>query len=111
MTTIEPIVTAYQVCAVPEDEAGNYLSYAITVERTHHTGRWAVRLRSSCLSVDGDWDYEPLPSSREDEWLDRHRFDLETALRLAVEAAPHITVNGCTVAGIIAWNAEKGVTS
>lgn len=103
---VETIVTAYQVCAVPEDEAGNYLSFVIKVDRTHHTGLWAVRLRSRCLSVDGTWDYEPLPSSREDDWLDRHRFDLDTALRLAAERAPHVTVNGIAVADVLARGAS-----
>jgi hypothetical protein len=95
---IKPIVTAYQVCAVPEDEAGNYLSFVITVERAHHTGTWAIRRMHRCLSVDGTWDWESLPSGRTDEWLAEHRFDLDTALRLAVEAAPNIKVNGFTVA-------------
>lgn len=36
--------------------------------------------------------------SREDDWLAAHRFDLDTALKLAREAAPHVTVNGRTVA-------------
>jgi hypothetical protein len=100
---IEPIVSAYEVCAVPPDEYGNYTSWVIKVERTHHTGTWAVRLRSRCLGADGEWDYEPLPSSREDEWLATHRFDLETALRLAVELAPTITVNGYTVTDAQRW--------
>lgn len=103
---IEPVATAYQVCAVPEDEYGNYLSFAISVERTHHSGSWAVRLRSCCLSAEGEWEYEPQPSSREDGWLATHRFDLQTALRRAVEAAPHVQVNGVTVADVLARSSE-----
>jgi hypothetical protein len=105
--SITTIVTAYQVCAIPEDESGNYLHFAIRVERTHHTGQWAVRLRSACLSVEGEWDYEPLPSSREDDWLERHRFNLKTALRLAEEHAPRVTVNGITVADVLARNERR----
>jgi hypothetical protein len=37
------------------------------------------------------------PSEREDDWLDTHRFDLDTALKLAKEQAPLVTVNGYTV--------------
>lgn len=48
------------------------------------------------------WDYEMRPSEREDEWLATHRFDEAIALRLAKEAAPHVTVNGRTVADALA---------
>lgn len=102
MAEINPEVTAYEVCAVPPDRYGHHTLFAIAVERTHHTGTWAIRWMNRCLGSDGEWDYEPLPSSREDDWLATHRFDLETALRLAVEAAPHITVNGTTAASAIA---------
>jgi hypothetical protein len=102
---VKPVVAAYEVCAVPYDEYGNYLSFLITVERTHHTGTWAVRLRGRCLGADGEWDWEHIPSERTDEWLHSHRFDLETALKLAVEVAPTITVNGYTVADALAEEA------
>lgn len=65
-------------------------------------GKWAVYRLGSCLSADGQWDYEPSPSNREDEWLDAHRFDLETALHLAREHAPHVTINGYTAMDILA---------
>lgn len=35
---------------------------------------WAVRRDGNCLGLDGHWSYEPLPSSRGDEWLALHRF-------------------------------------
>ncbi len=102
MAEIKPEVTAYTVCAVPPDEAGNHLSFEIKVERAHHSGTWAVRRMGRCLGADGTWDWEPLPSSREDDWLEAHRFNLDTALRLAVEAAPHVVVNGVSAAGAAA---------
>lgn len=98
VSDIEPVVTAYEVCAVPRDDAGGYLSWAVTVERTHHSDTWAVRRGKRCYDADGDWDWEPLPSSRTDEWLANYRFDLETALRIAKEVASEIKVNGRTVA-------------
>ncbi len=63
--------------------------------------RWAVvGRRGSCLALDGTWSYgrEPRPSSRDDDWLARYRFDRETALRLAAEAVDAITFNGRTLA-------------
>ena len=51
--------------------------------------RYAVRMRDGwALSHSGEWDYEPQPSSRTDEWLDAHRWDdLHSARKAASEAA------------------------
>lgn len=35
---------------------------------------WAVSNGGSCLAKDGEWEYEPLPSSRDDDFLKRCRF-------------------------------------
>lgn len=35
---------------------------------------WAVRRNGDCLSRDGTWSYEPMPSNRTDAWLALHRF-------------------------------------
>lgn len=43
--------------------------------------KWAVRRMSSCLAKDGEWEYEPIPSSRDDAFYASCRFDsLEEAL-------------------------------
>ncbi len=43
--------------------------------------KWAVRRSHSCLSKDGEWEYEPMPSSRDDAFYARCRFDfLEEAM-------------------------------
>lgn len=47
---------------------------------------WAVRSRGRCLNSKGEWDWEPLPSSRSAAWLSAHRFPLDRALDLAREA-------------------------
>lgn len=44
--------------------------------------KWAVRRLSQCLARDGEWEYEPMPSSRDDEFYARCRFD---SLECAVE--------------------------
>jgi hypothetical protein len=36
---------------------------------------WTVTHYSNRLSHDGTWDYEPLPSSRTEEWIRNHSFD------------------------------------
>jgi hypothetical protein len=44
---------------------------------THMDGstKYAVRHYGACLSKDGEWEHEPMPSSRDDEFLRRCRFD------------------------------------
>jgi hypothetical protein len=90
------LATSYTVSCLPYDDI-NSDAFNIKVDYAGH-GRWAVRLRGSrCLAADGRWDWEPIPSERTDEWLAKYRFDLDTALRLAKEQAPHVTVNRITV--------------
>jgi len=96
------VITEHTICALPEENV-NYWHYAIKVAY-RGDGLWAVCHGGFCLSRDGEWDYEPLPSSREDDWLAAHRFEVQTALRLAEAQAPLMTYNGITVQQAI----EKG---
>jgi len=41
--------------------------------------KWAVRKLGACLNHDGEWEYEPMPSSRDDAFLHRCRFTLAAA--------------------------------
>lgn len=50
-------------------------------------GTWAVVDAGHCLNKDGRWEYEPLPSARSDGFVQRCRFSLPDALRLADQAA------------------------
>lgn len=92
----DPIVTIprYEVSIFPEGvDARRH--FVITVA-FRGDDRWAVFDGPRCLGADGEWEYEPLTSARDEEWLATHRFDLDTALGLAREAAPRVTVNGRT---------------
>nr|WP_266854099.1 hypothetical protein [Streptomyces sp. NBC_00340]MCX5137617.1 hypothetical protein [Streptomyces sp. NBC_00340] len=94
--TPEPFVdsSCYEVSLFPRDhDARRY--FTITIE-WRGENQWAVLDGHYCLGVDGEWEYEPLPSAREEGWLETHRFDLDTAQRLARNAAPHLVVNGRT---------------
>ncbi len=93
--------TKYTVCALPLDhrEAGYF---SITVE-WRGDDLWAVCRYGECLDGDGNWSHEPQVSSRTADWVATHRFDLTTALELAEQAAPHITVNGYTVDQVRNW--------
>ena len=37
--------------------------------------KWVVRNSVGCLNRDGEFEYEPMPSSRDDDFLARCRFD------------------------------------
>lgn len=37
--------------------------------------KWAIRKGGVCLNAEGDWEYEPIPSSRDREFLQRCRFE------------------------------------
>lgn len=95
-TPPEVRVTAYAVSCLPEDNVNAY-HFTLKVEYRGY-GKWAVLIGPYCYSADGEYDYEPSSSSRTDEWLATHRFDLDEALELAQRCAPLMTVNGHTVA-------------
>ncbi|WP_328920670.1 hypothetical protein OG911_28110 [Streptomyces sp. NBC_00208] len=84
----------YEVSLLPEDDVNRHV-FTIEVEY-RGAARWAVTRHGSCLGVDGTWDFGVKQYDRDDEWLNAHRFDVDTALRLAREAAPHVVVNGQT---------------
>lgn len=101
--------TRYTMSCLPDDDINSGL-FSITVEERGQidgTTRWAVCRLGQCLNRRGRWDYEMQPSSRTDRWIAGHRFDLDTALRLAEKAAPLITVNGITVADAVARSKEQ----
>lgn len=50
------------------------------------TDTWAVRQRGWTLNRDGEWEYEPQPSSRDAEFYARCRYTLDEALERAREA-------------------------
>lgn len=47
--------------------------------------KWAVRRDGSCLARDGMWEYEPMPSSRDDEFMARCRFSSVDEARAALK--------------------------
>ena len=103
--------TRYTVSALPEDDI-NASTWSITVEYRGR-GKWAVMHHGYCLGLgeDGnlDWDYEPSPSNRDDDWLERHRFALETAQKLARVNLPNLQINGLSVADVLARKAARQV--
>jgi hypothetical protein len=86
---ITPIVSAFAI-PLPGDEtmqveiarvgqmAGSKFDFAADV--------WAIRCMQRCLNRDGFWEWEPLPSSRSDEFKVRSRWECAEALAHAQAA-------------------------
>ncbi|MBK1788806.1 hypothetical protein [Prauserella cavernicola] len=104
--------TAYVVSCLPEDDV-NAHGFEVRVEY-RGAGLWAVLSKGRFLGRDGSWSWgyvwrdgtqEPNTdaefaeySSGEDSWRTDHRFDLDTALRMAKKVAPTVWCNGYTLA-------------
>ena len=46
-----------------------------TAKQMDGTIKYAVRHMGACLTTKGEWEHEPMPSSRDDRFLSRCRFD------------------------------------
>lgn len=98
--------TEVTVSAVPEDNI-NHGHFSVAVQwRGGET--YAVTRHRMCLGTDGEWDYEPSPSSRDDDWIATHRFSLDAATELAGRACLELTTNGYTVADVLARAEQAG---
>jgi hypothetical protein len=54
---------------------------------------WGVYHFGSCLNIDGEWEYEPIPSSRDDGYLQRTRLRTkEDALARLMQFAEGVTL-------------------
>lgn len=114
----EPIVrvTRHEVNLLPDGVPDREL-FGMDVVR-HVDGRWSVRRgEHRTLGADGTWswgyrwcggDREPETEAEWDDyhagrdaWVAEHRFDEQTALKLAREAAPHMRVNRWTAADVL----------
>lgn len=87
--------TEYTVTELADDDV-NTTIWAIKVE-WRAGDRWAVTNIGRCLNTNGEWDHEPSPSNRDDEFLRTHRFSLNEAQSLALEAYPKLVINGLWV--------------
>lgn len=85
-------VPAEMFVGAPMDTAHLSDPHAITVE-WRGGDRWAVMAGAGWSpqrvwsEVDGEWEYEPLPSERGDDFLKRTRYDRETALSIGAKLA------------------------
>jgi hypothetical protein len=92
------MATSYTVAVTPLDDIEGrrrgLSTWDVMVEWSGVPDRWAVRRMGRVYDINGEEEWEPSPSGREDDFLDRTRFDLATALTLARKVAPTVVVNG-----------------
>ncbi|MEV8548360.1 hypothetical protein AB0L04_00695 [Streptomyces glaucescens] len=100
--TIQPI--GYVVSCLPEGHDDRW-TFTVQVKYAGHD-RWTVRHGIRHYGTDGTWSCEPdWPEHGIDEsaeWMAAHRFDHDTALRLARELAPTLSYRGRSVADALA---------
>lgn len=89
-------VTEYRVSAAPLDDREG-ARFALIV-RWNRTDTWMVTDGAhppDYMGADGRWSWET-DDEHTEGWRDAYKFDLPTALRIARDAAPKVTVNGRT---------------
>lgn len=71
---MEVVVVAYAVRDNP----------IVTIENTYRgdEDKWAIRQHGQCLNKSMEWEYEPQPSSRDEEFFARCRFSLDEAKKM-----------------------------
>lgn len=89
-----------EYCVLPEDHSAAHI---FTVAAEYRGGdRWAVCWGGrGVLGRDGRWSYESQVTSRQDDWLEQHRFSDEEAMRLAAEQATKIRNMGRTAMEVL----------
>jgi hypothetical protein len=98
-------VTQYTVSPCPFDAPEAYRWRIAVVWRGRD--RWAVTWGYETLNANGEWEIDPGPMADDHSHLPRTRFDLDTALRLAREAAPKLVHGGRTWAEWAAYQASR----
>ncbi|MGW6741707.1 hypothetical protein ACWGDX_13430 [Streptomyces sp. NPDC055025] len=99
--TVQP--TGYVVTCLPEGHDDRW-TFTIQVRYSGHD-QWAIKHGIRHYGTDGTWSYEPdfdEDDKAEAKWLAAHRFDHDTALKLARELAPTLTYRGVSVADALA---------
>lgn len=100
MSELHVLVTEITVSLLPADNINRDPWCVKVVWRGGD--KYAVKFLSKVFNSDGEWEYEPIPSSREDDFIERTRFDYLTAYATACHHAPLIRINGMTAADVLA---------
>lgn len=102
MSTIK--TTGYTVYPTGYDDAGapsDKLHFTIQV--VDRGKGWAVSDGTFVLTRGGDWEYEPIPSSRDDGFYERCRFTEDEAKARALAVVDQREINGRTFAQVVEY--------
>lgn len=105
MAELNVNITELSVSVLPEDHRERSLWTVKVVWRSPDL--YAVEHGGYVLNTDGEWEYEPQPSSRDDEFKARTRFNYLTAYAAACHWARLVTANGMTAADVLAKEATR----
>ena len=77
MITIDDLIpTEFQVVADFSDLQQPVVTTFCRMNSPFYSGeRWCVKRGGTCLNKKGEWEFEPRPSARDDEFYDRCRFE------------------------------------
>jgi len=79
-------VSEYLIAGDPRSKGSDDTRIALA-KQMDGSERWAVRCMGNCLNKQGEWEYEPLPSSRDDDFFARCRFGSASEAILAARTA------------------------
>ena len=84
-TKLEDRAVKYRFGGHPMDAADFY----VECRAGFHGDLWAVTQRGQCMERSGEWQWEPIPSNRDEDYYAAARYDRDTALAIAsaIEAA------------------------
>jgi len=87
----QPVITKYTINGDPRQLGADDVHIEL-VKQLEGPPKWAIRRMGTCLNKFDKWEWEPMPSSRDDDFLARCRFDsLEEAFAVLGVAAPATT--------------------
>ncbi len=75
MINIEELINELQVKSYILDRNDNIeMTILDRVPQMDDIDKWAIRKSGRCLNSMGEWEFEPMPTSRDDNFLQRCRF-------------------------------------
>jgi hypothetical protein len=97
------LLTELEVNAVPKELRGEDEEryFSVKVSLRSRPDSWAVLINNKAYNSNLESEYESLPSSRTDEFINEFRFPLLEAVSIAERLAEQRTLRGITVQDII----------
>lgn len=98
-------VEGFWVTTIPSDvvaESSEWYVWSVRVVRKSF-GRWAVDFHGMNYDAEGHSEYEDIPSSRTEGFIERFRHSLDVAVPLAFKLAETVKQNGLTAEGYTNW--------